>query len=650
MKSRLLLTWLILSAAWAAQAAPLLSPAPKRFVGGEAFSMPRAYQVKLSGLSEMRDDPGLEKLGAALQRGGCVASADAPFVVELALNHKSRACKAALDSIASTDHLPAHPEAFFIHLSPAGALVGGNSARAVYYGLLTLAQWMDAPDGQLTGGWLLDWPSLNHRSYMIDSARLMEKKDYYRKMLVYLSEARYNVFLFHFTDFPAITIRFDKHPEPADPNAWTPAEIRELVKLGARYHIDVMPEVELFGHAGGFTRNPKYRELGEGRGGGSFNPQNPETYRFTGDLVRETADMFPFPLFHAGLDEVNNPSSPEGRAYVEKYGMNRWLTDHIQKIYGQVKAADKRMVMWGDMLIKRPGTAFAIPRDTLIYDWHYYSFMDGAREGDYGDFGPPATWGYFRNLGFDVVAAPALACGSYRLWPDYRRVNNCVNSATLAAQYGLEGFAVTVWAPARYIPHALWYATFVTGDAGWAGDHFSRDNADAAFFGDFYGLDFTRQDRRHLDFMLQNTPQQGDLNTLLWVDAASRKRFLDAKSPLLAHRLSQAEAALEHFQSRLSQVTRHREEYQDFVLVAQVLEHLAWRAENGRKLLTDSAADGLRAECKRRNQQLLDALVASWKQSRQTDPSNGKYFDPLPNGFLVGDVYQGLAGIQGPQR
>ncbi|MBE7557905.1 family 20 glycosylhydrolase [bacterium] len=633
MHTRFLLVFLLVFATLAAYAQPLLSPAPKRFVAGESFSLPSSYRLSTSGLSNMRDDPGLVKLQEMLQGRGCRESKDAEFVVELGLISKSKTCQQALAGIASTDHLPDHPEAFFVRLSPSGALVGGRSPRAVYYGLLSLAQWLDASAGSTTGGWLLDWPSLDHRAYMIDSARLMEQKDYYRKMLRILSESRYNVMLWHLTDYPAVTLRFDKHPEPADPNAWTPAEVRELHQLARRFHIDLMPEVELFGHAGGFTRHPRYKQLGEGRGGGSFNPLHPETYRLTGDLVQETAGLFPFALFHAGLDEVNPPTSAEGEAFVKEHGMNRWLTDHIQKIHAQITTEKRRMVMWGDMLLKRPGTAFAMPRDIIIYDWHYYCFEDSPRAvRDYSGQ-PPETWSYFRQMGFDVVAAPALSCGSYRLWPDYRRINNCVNSATLAAEYGLLGLGVTVWAPARYLPDSIWYSTRLAGDAAWAGRQFARAAADAAFFRDFYGLDLNPQDRRHLDFMLHNTPTQGDLNTLLWVDEDSRKRFLESRSVLLSDRLREAEAAADHFETRLADVKRHRAEYRDFVLVARVLEHLAWRAEHGRRILTDPAAGALREQCRRRNQQLLDALVASWKLSRHGDPSTGQYHDPQPHGF-----------------
>ena len=61
-----------------------------------------------------------------------------------------------------------------------------------------------------------------------------------------------------------------------------------------------------------------------------------------------------------------------------------------------IKSLGKRPMMWGDMLLENRGAAEAMPKDIIIFDWHY-----GETTVD--------TVKYFTSQGFDVFVCPAMS-------------------------------------------------------------------------------------------------------------------------------------------------------------------------------------------------------------------------------------------------
>jgi hexosaminidase len=138
-----------------------------------------------------------------------------------------------------------------------------------------------------------------------------------------------NRFHWHLTDEPGWRIEIKKYPNltrvgargnysdaAAPAEFYTQADIREIVDYARQRHIEVIPEIDMPGHATAATR--AYPEIsGGGTGkwqGFTFNPAKPETYAFLGDILKEVAQLFPAPYIHLGGDEVH-------------YGNQSWSTD-----------------------------------------------------------------------------------------------------------------------------------------------------------------------------------------------------------------------------------------------------------------------------------------------------------------------------------
>src|SRR5207244_5446390 len=73
----------------------------------------------------------------------------------------------------------------------------------------------------------------------------------------------------------------------------TLAEIRDLVAYAQRYHVELVPEQQTFGHLHKALRLEKYAELAETPYGDVLSPQQPGTYKLVADLYKELNELFP---------------------------------------------------------------------------------------------------------------------------------------------------------------------------------------------------------------------------------------------------------------------------------------------------------------------------------------------------------------------
>ena len=79
-------------------------------------------------------------------------------------------------------------------------------------------------------------------------------------------------------------------------------DIKEIVQYAAERFIEIIPEIDMPGHAA--AANRAYPEFS---GGGSekypdftFNPGKEGTYQFLTDVLKEVAALFPFKIYSSG--------------------------------------------------------------------------------------------------------------------------------------------------------------------------------------------------------------------------------------------------------------------------------------------------------------------------------------------------------------
>src|SRR5512138_2145289 len=141
-------------------------------------------------------------------------------------------------------------------------------------------------------------PELQIKGWMIDAARLPEPLPYYRRVIDFCAAWGLNTVLFRLADDQGSACHFTSHPELiTHPNAYTAAELAELAAYAASRGVDLIPEVESFGHTGFITRSPAHAHLLDAQPGeGTFTgiiPTHPQTLAILADLYREVTGIFP---------------------------------------------------------------------------------------------------------------------------------------------------------------------------------------------------------------------------------------------------------------------------------------------------------------------------------------------------------------------
>ena len=314
---------------------------------------------------------------------------------------------------------------------------------------------------------------------MLDSARLTERHSFYFDLLPYLAEWGYNTIWWHFTDDQGCSLRFDTRPELASEDAFSKREIREFIARARELGIEVIPELESFGHAGYITRLPEYRHLFEAVGDkrfGAICPSNPETLEILEDLIGEVAELFPSQYIHAGFDEVNFGSCPRCRERLEDEKPWEIFAEHVETVRGIMAKHGKKMMMWGDHLTSEPELADRIPKEIVICDWQYFDVDASAVAG-------------LLEKGFDIVCCPALTNFFKVIHPvesNLRNIKDFANVAADSGSPGVLGLMNTVWCPYRFfqgaIVHGIALAASVFRNGGLEKEGFSEEFA-ADYFG-----------------------------------------------------------------------------------------------------------------------------------------------------------------------
>ncbi|GAB1451910.1 beta-N-acetylhexosaminidase [Draconibacterium sp.] len=243
-------------------------------------------------------------------------------------------------------------ESYALQTSKNGIVIQAGSEKGIFYGLQTLKQMIlfSKPENEKIILPILkidDNPRFGWRGIMLDESRHFFGTEKVKQLLDVMAMHKLNVFHWHLTDDPGWRIEIKKYPKLAtvgglgdDLNPDSPAqyytqdEIREIVKYAADRYIEVIPEIDMPGHAR--AANRAYPEFS---GGGSkshpeftFNPGKPETYAYLTDILKEIAALFPSNYIHLGGDEVH-------------FGNEQWNTDaHVKQLMKTEKLQDLKAV------------------------------------------------------------------------------------------------------------------------------------------------------------------------------------------------------------------------------------------------------------------------------------------------------------------
>ncbi|WP_329200088.1 MULTISPECIES: family 20 glycosylhydrolase [unclassified Streptomyces] len=230
-------------------------------------------------------------------------------------------------------------------------------------------------------GTAVDWPTKAERGLMVDQGRKFFTVDWLKQHIKELAYLKLNTFHFHLSDTFGFRLESSTHPEIVSTDHYTKQDIADLVALGRKYHVTIVPEVDTPGHMNALLA--AHPELRLKSSSGALSPDFidlslPASYTLIKDLITEYLPLFPGPYWHIGADEyvTDYAKYPQLLGYARAhYGANATAKDTF---YGFVNWADalvraggKTTRMWNDGIKSGDGTLTPNPAIVVEY-WYSY--------------------------------------------------------------------------------------------------------------------------------------------------------------------------------------------------------------------------------------------------------------------------------------
>ena len=356
------------------------------------------------------------------------------------------------------------PEAYELVIDPAtGVRIVGVSPAGVFYGLQSFRALLTPPTKGsgvvLPALRVVDAPRFGYRGFMLDVARNFHPKAAVFRTLDLMARYKLNVFHMHLTDdegwrveiagLPELTTvgarrghtldskaflqpAFGSGPQVGRPfgsGFFSRADYIEIVRYAAARHVEVIPEIEMPGHARAAIKSmdtrPEYRltdpedrsvyQSVQGYPDNVMNPALESTYRFIEKVVTELAAMHreagaPLRHIHMGGDEVPAgvwTGSPAVQAYVQAHGLAS-VEDLWFAFYGRIEQILKTQGLvpsgWEEIAVRktrRDGRPVNIPNPQFAErGWRAYVWNNVA------GWGAEDLAYRLANGGYDVVLSP----------------------------------------------------------------------------------------------------------------------------------------------------------------------------------------------------------------------------------------------------
>ena len=354
-----------------------------------------------------------------------------------------------------------------------------SSEAGLFYGFGAFVQWIEACGIRPPAVRITDAPDFAARGVMLDVSRCKVPTMATCKQLIdQLAGLRINQLQLYIEH----TFAFSAHQTVwHDASPFTHEEILELDEYCADRFIELVPNLNSFGHFQRWLRHPEYRHLSECPDVEwcSTLAPNGASLRLIESLYDEYLPHFRSGLFNVGCDETWELGKGRSKARAAKTSTTRVYVDFLKKIHKRVQERGRRMQFWGDIILHEPALIKALPKDILPLCWGYEA-----------DHPYDTQCRAFAEAGVEFHVCPGTGA-----WQSITgRTDNCLgnleNAAWHGLKYGATGYLNTDWGdgghhqvlPISYVGYAAGAAYSwngkATSDADLAGAisrHFFED-------------------------------------------------------------------------------------------------------------------------------------------------------------------------------
>ena len=442
------------------------------------------------------------------------------------------------DALDEAGELPEQEESYRLMVRPDSAVVQAGSREGLVWGIQTLRQLVRAnmKGNAIPCLTITDWPTLRYRGFQDDLTRAISSTLPTMENEVRVgSLLKYNFWTYYMED----QFAFKKHPDIGpEGGRLKPEELKALVEYARRYNVEIVGNQQSFGHFEKILNLPAYKDLAESSG--ALDPQNEGSYKLLDDFYSEVAPITSSKLFNVCCDEVWSLGQGKAKELVEKIGVGGVYTMHMKRIHDILKDKyDKRMMMWGDIILQHPENLKDIPKDTIMLSWGY----DASPSFD-------RVLKPFADAGYDFFVCPGVN-NWFRIIPFFSNANgNIRNYVRDGVKYGALGMLLTSWDDdTSTFFNYNWHGVAWGAECSWNGSTTSIEDFNsrvgAVMFGekgDHFGKAITLLTKAHVvrgfDYLM--TPRfwrkdNGEFDVSREIERNQDRQMLDLVVPALEH-------------------------------------------------------------------------------------------------------------------
>ena len=407
-------------------------------------------------------------------------------------------------------------EGYVLSVTRKGVLLSASSAAGLFHGVQTIRQLLPA-QVEVAGGvkgeaslsipacTIKDQPRFSYRGLHLDVGRHMFPVEEIKKYIDILALHKINTFHWHLTEDQGWRIEIKKYPELTRVGSqreetvighagrpplkfdgipyggfYTQEEVREIVRYASERFINVIPEIEMPGHAqAALASYPVFsctgKPIGVATKWGVFEDVycagRDTTFAFLEDVLDEVMELFPSEYIHIGGDECPKTRWEKCRA-CQKRISDEGLKDEkelqsyfIKRIEKYLNDNGRRLIGWDEIL--EGGLA---PEATVMSWRGIQGGIEAAKQG-HDVIMTPGSHMYLDHYQCEPQGEP-LAIGGYSPLEWVYSYEPLPTELTPEEQKYILGLQGNVWTEYIATPEHLEYMAFprafAIAETGWS--------------------------------------------------------------------------------------------------------------------------------------------------------------------------------------
>ncbi|MFF4503194.1 family 20 glycosylhydrolase [Streptomyces sp. NPDC001401] len=345
--------------------------------------------------------------------------------------------------------------------------VTGATETGAFYGTRTVLQLLAQGD-RIPAGRTVDVPRYKERGVGVCACYIHITLPWLENLVREMAYNKLNQLLVE------LKVKSDAHPEANTWGYYTKDEIRRLVALGDRYHVEIIPEINSPGHMDPWIESRPDLQLTDSDGNkqpARLDVTQQAAFDYYTSLMDEYAQVFTAKSWHMGADEYMLGSDyskyPQMLRYAQdKYGRNATpqdaYIDFINRVQAYAASKGKQLRIWNDGLTG--ANTVPVAAGTTVEHWlnvttkpsqliaQGYPLMNAAyslylvRGGFHSDTESlyDQSWDPRSFEGEKLTSGKGVTGAKISLWPDNGR-GETENEV-----------AVELWPALRHIAQATW--------------------------------------------------------------------------------------------------------------------------------------------------------------------------------------------------